>query len=248
MTEELHQLLTDIQNNVTALYTYNVDHGRMLNQLQSIILEIQSGASAAGGCSGCEELQTSIFDQNDRMQQLSNTIQDMQTMFTETVQTEIDRITTTLTDFRTRLITLEENANQQTELYEETRELIQSMPQDPWACSQRGLLGSLLPDTSITSSSFNVTFPPEASRLVSSGTGSSAWCPEEPNLDIEHLQYDLLFVQRVYGTSVRGRSDFEQWIETYRVEYATEQEGDQLVWQQYTDVAGEPEVSIIIRG
>ena len=68
----------------------------------------------------------------------------------------------------------------------------------------------------------------------------SSYFSVEPNTDYEWVQFDLGTEGPVLGVVTRGRSDFAQWVTSYKLQYANEliEGDDQAGWTVYKDVVG----------
>ncbi|ESO13173.1 hypothetical protein HELRODRAFT_188142 [Helobdella robusta] len=60
---------------------------------------------------------------------------------------------------------------------------------------------------------------PFSIRMLFVNDSDSFWCPNEPNRVDESIQFDLGRSISVLGVVLRGRSNFNQWVSSYRVEY-----------------------------
>lgn len=66
---------------------------------------------------------------------------------------------------------------------------------------------------------------------------------EEPQSH-EWVQFDIGRAVLVFGIATRGRSDHDQWIATYNVQYVPNNSNDTLDWVYFKDIVGENQVSI----
>ena len=73
--------------------------------------------------------------------------------------------------------------------------------------------------------------------------GASAWCAKRLDTN-QWLQINLGKVRRVTAVATQGRSDADQWITTYYIEYSTI--GDD--WNTYEDKSGNAKVYSLIWG
>ncbi len=76
-------------------------------------------------------------------------------------------------------------------------------------------------------------------------TSTFVYITVEPN-DEEWIRFDLGDVQQVYTICTKGRSDYDQYVTTYKFQYTTDSsvtEGE-TTWTTYRDECGEDMVTI----
>eukprot|EP00058_Branchiostoma_floridae_P010640 XP_002596128.1 hypothetical protein BRAFLDRAFT_66146 [Branchiostoma floridae] len=89
------------------------------------------------------------------------------------------------------------------------------------------------------SGSWNYQHGPERARLHQGqgGGGAGAWCAatNDPN---QWIEVDLLNPTSVTGIQTQGRADYDQWVETFQIQYSD----DRSTWTTYADTDGTVQV------
>lgn len=71
--------------------------------------------------------------------------------------------------------------------------------------------------------------------------------PEDANvnedLPLEWVQFDLGQERAVFGVVTRGRSDYGQWVTSYRLEYSNDIQ-EESEWKVHQDVLGDEVVRV----
>ncbi|KAK2146024.1 hypothetical protein LSH36_639g02002 [Paralvinella palmiformis] len=247
--------LADIQLNVTILKEWNGSQSRLLSQLQSVIINLQSMTASSGLSASPDGLQSETGNSSLDLTQikrltenLGNNIQAL-TEAQKAASRDISSLNVVLTDTVKRMRSVQEELPKlRTQITDNQEDIVSIKTQiqniRKRMCLKRGLLVSgnevSIPDSNITASSkFNELHGPFRVRINNTAT-PGAWCPKEPNSNYEWIQFDFGEDKLLLGTVSKGRYDFEQWVTSYRVEYAVAEQPSG--WKHIADVMGEDEI------
>ncbi|XP_078670674.1 uncharacterized protein LOC144910899 isoform X1 [Branchiostoma floridae x Branchiostoma belcheri] len=114
-----------------------------------------------------------------------------------------------------------------------------SCKQQPCTAVPLGMESGAIPDGHITASSTHPGCATSKARLHSQQCGpAGAWCASRPLNTNNWLQVDVGAVTTVAGVITQGRSDYPQWVTSYKLRFSR----DGSTWSTYQDKLGRENV------
>jgi len=100
-----------------------------------------------------------------------------------------------------------------------------------------GLKSRYVKDSQLTSSSVYGGLESHSARhgRLDSNTGVGGWCPAENSKGDQWIQVNLYKPKTVYGLMIQGRSQIQQWVTKFKVQY-----GDDVNSLKYISVGSKP--------